>query len=204
MAIFLLWRISPLQLRFSHLCRVRPRRNLATVDGITGVRMNAKTNLIWICNHAFKLLSLAALAIVVAGLLGLVAQSKSLAALNIGQSQTPLPYALEWHLRDHRLRYFETSKTGAAQWSFDAFACRKDDLSALAPGRWRVVVQPHVAGGDAQVRLAPLDMGDANAPPHPRAVIACGERSMSDAVAIPAHTLSWLAARSGGVVYVRQ
>ncbi|QBB71407.1 hypothetical protein ELE36_14170 [Pseudolysobacter antarcticus] len=166
--------------------------------------MNAKTNLIWVCNHALKLLSAAALAIVVAGLLGFAAQSKSLAALNTGQSQTAPPYALEWQLGDRRLRYFETSKTGAAEWSFDAFACRHDDVSTLAPGRWRVIAQPHAAGRDAQVSLAPLDAGDANALPHPRALIACGERGTPDAVAIPAHTLSWLAARSGGVVYVRQ
>lgn len=164
--------------------------------------MNAKTNLLWVCNHAFKLLSVAALTIVAAGLLGFAAQSKSLAALHTGQ---PAPaYALEWHLGDHRLRYFETSKTGAAQWSFDAFACRNGDVSTLAPGRWRVVAQPHAAGRDTQVRLAPLDAGDANNAPLPRALIACGERGVADAVAIPAHTLAWLAARSGGVVYVRQ
>jgi len=58
--------------------------------------MNAKTNLLWVCNHAFKLLSVAALTIVAAGLLGFAAQSKSLAALHTGQ---PAPaYALEWHL----------------------------------------------------------------------------------------------------------
>ena len=166
--------------------------------------MNAKTNLIWVCNHAFKLLSLAALAIVVAGLLGFAAQSKSLAALHTAQAQTAPPYALEWHLGDRRLRYFEASKTGAAQWSFDAFACRNGDASILPTGRWRVVAEPHAAGRDAQVSLAPLDAGDANAASHPRALIACGERSTADAVTIPAHTLSWLAARSGGVVYVRQ
>ncbi len=166
--------------------------------------MNAKTNLIWVFNHAFKLLSVAALAIVVAGLLGFAAQSKSSAARRVAQLQTPPPFALEWQLGDHRLRYFATSKTGAVQWSFDAFACRHDDVSTLAPGRWRVVAQPHAAGRDARVSLVPLDAGDASALSHPRTLIACGERSTSDTVAIPAHTLSWLAVRNGGVVYVRQ
>ncbi len=166
--------------------------------------MNAKTNLLGVCNHAFKLLTVVALAIIVAGLLGFTVQSKVQAALSSAQSKTTPPYALEWDLGDHRLRYFETSKTGAAQWSFDAFACRSGDVPTLTPGRWRVIAEPHLAGRDAQVSLAPLDAGDANPTPHPRAMIACGERNTTDAVAIPAHTLSWLAARGGGVVYVRQ